>query len=134
MFHVKAASTFDFGWLATRAHCLITGDFKAIKVVDEEDSSIVGMVGYCNWKPNSVEAHIAVDKPIAWRALKGPAFTYPFIQAGRKIIFGVCTSDNKKSLRIIRHLGFRETHRVKDGWSDGIDMVLHEIRKEEWHG
>jgi L-amino acid N-acyltransferase YncA len=102
----------------------------AIEAVDDA-GRIRGMVGYDYWTKNSCEAHMAADAPIAWRSLLGPAFQYPFEQIGIGILLAVIPAFNARSIRLAKHFGFREVHRIKDGWELGVDTILHELRREE---
>ena len=72
---------------------------------------------------------MAVDSPIAWRALLPAAFRYAFEECGKGLILAAIRASNAKSLQLTRHLGFEPVHRVADGWAEGEDMVLFEMRK-----
>jgi len=113
-----------------RTGCTPTDGFRAIEAVDEATRRIRGMVGYDMWTENSCQAHMAVDAPIVWRALLQPAFEYPFEQCGKGIILAVIPDSNHRSLAMTRHLGFRQLHRVIDGWAVGEDLLVFEMRRE----
>lgn len=130
MTRVVAALPHDFGWIQQRTGCGRTAGFKAIKAVDDS-GRILGMVGYDGWTENAVQAHMAVETPIAWRALTGPAFAYPFLEAGKSVILAIIPASNARSVKLARRFGFRETYRVRDGWAVGEDLVLLEMRREE---
>lgn len=126
---VRAAPSDHFPWLVSRVGCAITPAFRAIEAVDVR-GNIRGMVGFDLWTANSVQAHMAVDTPIAWRSLLRPAFRYPFLEGGRGLILGIISAANAKSLAMARGLGFHETHRIRDGQSVGVDLVVMEMRRE----
>lgn len=126
---VQAAPWEHFDWLAKRSGCVLTADFRAIEALAA--GRIVGMVGYCNWTRSAVQAHMAVDTPIAWRELLGPAFEYPFGECGRELIVALVPAGNLRSLRLTRRFGFVERYRVKDGAAVGEDFVLFEMRRTE---
>lgn len=128
--HVQAAPAAHYAWLTQRLGVQPSASFRAIEAVDST-GRILGMCGYDGWTPHAVLAHMAVDSPIAWRALLGPAFSYPFQQAGRGLILGTIRASNARSLALARRFGFRETHRVQDGWAPGEALVLVELRKED---
>lgn len=108
----------------------MTSGFRAIKCVDEA-GTIRGMVGYDCWTESAVQAHMAVDTPLAWRAMAPAAFEYPFLQCGKSVILGLIPASNARSVKLAKRLGLRETYRVRDGWSEGVDLVVLEIRRHE---
>lgn len=127
---VRAAPPEHWPWLLERVGLAPSVGFKAIEAVDEA-GTIKGMVGYCGWTANSVQCHMAVDSPIAWRSLLAPAFNFPFVWAGRKVLVGIVSAFNERSVRMTRHLGFKEAHRIRDGWAEGVDLIVFEMRREE---
>lgn len=124
---IQAAQPEHFGWLTERTGYIPGGDFRAIEAV--HDGRILAMVGYDNWLWTSARAHIAVDVPV--RSILRPAFSYPFEEAGRRILLGQVSAGNEKSLRLAKHLGFREVYRTRDGAAEGQDLVFLEMRKED---
>lgn len=127
---VTAAMPFEFRWIAERTGVVPTANARALKAVDAA-GRIRGMVLYENWTPNSVQAHMAVDTPIAWRTLVGPAFAYPFDECGRGLLLAIVSADNPRSLSLVRRFGFTEQHRVRDGWAAGVDLILFEMRRAD---
>ncbi len=89
------------------------------------------MVGYDGWLPNACAIHVAIEEPMAGRRLVRPAFGIPFLEMGLGLVLGWVLSTNTRALRLDLHLGFRETHRIRDGWRPGVDLVLLEMRREE---
>ena len=126
---VRAAPSEHFAWIRERTQCVVGPDFRAIEAVDAK-GRIRGMVGFDGWWGNAAQMHVALDTPTALRALLGPAFDYVFNQCGKSIALGVVPSHNEKALAFDQHIGFREVHRVKDGWAPGDDVVFLELRKE----
>lgn len=108
---------------------MVTPDLRAIEAIDERTGRIVGMVGYNLWTKNSVNVHVAAESPSVWRSLLAPGFKCGFGYV--EVLLGVVYGDNAKSQRFARKLGFKETHRVKDGAAKGVDLVLFEMRKNE---
>lgn len=127
---VQAAQFSHWGWLLKRTGAAATSDFSAIEAVDSR-GVIRGMVGYSNTTPNAIQIHIAVESPSVWRSLLVPGLWYPFVQADKGICLGVIPADNAKSCRFARSVGFREVHRIKNGWSQGVDMVVHQLNRED---
>jgi hypothetical protein len=127
---VRAAPREHFEWLTSRAGtCIPSPDFRAIEAIDGD--RILGMVGYDAWTPNGVSMSVAIDEPVAVRRLLGPAFSYPFLEAGRGVITAVVRGDNAASRKFCEHVGFRKTHAIRDGWAAGTDLLLYEMRRDE---
>lgn len=127
---VLAAASWELSWLERRAGCVLTRNARGVKAVDAY-GAIRAMVAFDSWTNASAQAHMAAETPIAWRSLLRPAFSYPFIEADKRVLIAVIPAGNERSLRLAKRFGFRETHRVPDGWDTGEDLVLLEMRRED---
>jgi len=127
---VMAATVPDMQWIVERTQCGLTPGARAIKAVDDS-GRIRGMVAYDGWTLNAVQAHMAVDSPIVWRSLTKPAFSYPFLEAGRGVILAAIPVGNAKSINLAKRFGFRDLLRIQDGWAVGEDLLMLEMRREE---
>lgn len=126
---VEAASPDDFGWLVQRVGCDLTPRATGIRAVDA-CGLIRGMIVYDLWTDGSVQAHMAVDTPIVWRSLLGPAFRYPFEECKRGVLLAVVRGDNEKSARLCSHFGFEPVAVIQDGAANGVPLVTFQMRKE----
>ena len=57
-------------------------------------------------------------------------FNYIFNTAGRGVVIGVTPADNAPALKFNKHIGLVELYRIKDGYAQGVDYVVQELRKE----
>ena len=57
-------------------------------------------------------------------------FNYAFNIANRGVIIGCTPADNKKALKFNANMGFEEQTRIKDGYAEGVDFVITQLRKE----
>jgi hypothetical protein len=126
---VRGAKGEAWAWLHNRADIVPSPEFKAIEAVDDH-GRIHGMVGFDGWTENSVVLTIALDNASCLRSLLFPIFDYAFNQAGRGIALAMVRGGNKRSLRLCKHVGMEEVHRVRDGISIGEDIVIFEMRRE----
>jgi RimJ/RimL family protein N-acetyltransferase len=72
---------------------------------------------------------VLVKSAAACSRLLADALAYAFRHVG--VLLGVIRASNERSLRLSRKVGFRETHRVADGWQAGEDLIVFEMRREE---
>lgn len=81
------------------------------------------------WTYTAVQMHIWVEdaKVFEENLLNGACWGY-LKQHGRTLAIGVTPSDNAPSLKLQKGLGFVEKYRIKDGWSEGVDVVITEKR------
>lgn len=130
-----------FQWLKKRTQVELTEGFRALEARDESKGPrycrmcfqwhgpVVGMVGYCGWRPGSVMLHVAVDRASCIPKLRMCAFDYAFNIAGKAVVFGVTPGDNTRALRFNKHLGFREVMRLNE--EPGQCVVVQEMRRED---
>lgn len=138
---VVASPPEHYEWLVKRTAVELTTGFRAIEARDSRElycrlcgnyhGVVVGMVGYCGWTPNSVTLHVALDKPLALREILKHAFEYPFLKGGRNVAIATVRAGNERIVNLCRHVGFKETYRVKDGFAVGEDIIVQELRKSD---
>jgi len=93
------------------------------------DGKFVAGVIYENWNGRSITCHIAV----LGRLTKGylaAIFDYPFNVCEIEKIIVPVDSANKKSVALVKKMGFAEEARVKDGMADG-DLILFTLAKKD---
>lgn len=140
MIRVQAAPPVHHSWLAERAGLALHSGFMALEAV--RGDQIVGMVGFDGLSGSndpqphgSVVLHVAVEHPAALRHLLragfGAAFEAPPRGFGRVAAIATVRSDNAKSLRLVRHLGFRQVFVGRDYAAPGVDFVYFELRRED---
>jgi len=122
----------DGGWILLHIpglnHCT---DTKGMVAVDLERNKTVGAVIFDNWTPNAVHAHIILEEPMVLRyGFLEEAFHYAFITAGRQFMLATIQSNNKKSLKFVKHIGFNEICRIENGYEDGVDIVMLSADRE----
>lgn len=122
---IRAADSIDMTWFQHEVGCYLTTNANGI--VAEEDHKILAMVALDDWTPRSVHIHFYESDtramPLLWKELIW------YIQLhGRKLICAVTPASRELSLRLQRALGFKEVYRLEDGWDDGVDLVLTELK------
>lgn len=136
-FKVQEAPRSHWPWLVERLDLYVTGAFSALEAVDSK-GEVRGMVGYDRWSGGhgSVEMHCAVSHPAAWLALLGPGLQYPFEQAygtGVELVYATVRDNNHAIKVFLSKLGWVMAHRLREGWSKDVDLLIFEMRKKDWY-
>jgi len=93
---------------------------------------VVAAIALDSWSHNGVFIHIAVEDPLVFRnGFAEECFNYIFVKCNRKILLGATPANNEKALRFNRHIGLKEIYRIRDGYEDGVDYVIQELRRED---
>lgn len=103
-----------------------------------EDGKIIAGVVYNLYNGPSLCMHVAADPGKKWltKQFLFNFFAYPFIQLGCNRVTGLVRVDNIEARRFDEHLGFVQEGVIRRGASDGTDMILYGMLKEEcrWLG
>ena len=96
------------------------------------DGELVGAVLYEGWSGPNIIMHAAgVDGHWISKDLLKTAFAYPFNQLGCKRITAWLEASNLKSQRLIEHLGFIQEATLEGAATDGSDVILYRMWKED---
>lgn len=94
------------------------------------NDEIRAVVVYCGFFGKSCVGHISAEgQHWGTRDFLRKAFDYPFNTLKLKVIIGTVAGNNKKSLKLNRHLGFKDVAIIPDAHNDG-DLVILEMRPE----
>ena len=122
----------DWGFVQQHVQILRSEDTNGVMAVDLDTNETVGATIFDNWTENGVIAHIVITKPMLLRhGFLEECFDYAFNFCNRRIMLGIVKSDNIKAQKLDEHIGFKEVYRIVDGFSDGVDTIYYEIRKED---
>lgn len=115
-------------WIKDRASPVLCQDTTGLIAL--RGDKIVGAVAFDSWSYNSCLVHIAIEDVSVTRRLIRAACHFFFVYSGRGVLTGLTPADNKRALRLNEGVGMREVYRIKDGYKEGIDYVLQEMRRE----
>lgn len=106
-------------------------DTKGIVAINA--GSIAAIAILDSWTANSCMIHIWIDNPMVLKhGFAEEVFGFTFSEeSGREVVIGVTPDNNLKALKFIKHIGFEEVARIKDGHERGVDFVITEMRKEK---
>jgi RimJ/RimL family protein N-acetyltransferase len=105
-------------------------DFQAIGRLSENTRELIGVVAYNGFCGRVCSMHMAGIGNWISREYIRAAFAYPFKQLELAAVISPVAANNSRALRLDTHFGFREVHRVTDGWERGVDLVLLELKRE----
>jgi RimJ/RimL family protein N-acetyltransferase len=104
----------------------------------EEDGNFIAGVVYNMYTEASICMHVAAVPNSRWltRDFLFKVFAYPFIQLGCNRVTGLVRVDNIEARRFDEHLGFVQEGVIRKGATDGTDLILYGMLKEEcrWLG
>jgi len=94
------------------------------------DGKILGVAGYDSWNGASCNIHIAGEGN-NWlsRAFLHIMFDYPFNRENVKVLICKISSQNKKSIKFAKHIGFEEVGVIENGAIDG-NLVIMQLQRE----
>lgn len=126
---MRPAPPEHYSWIADRASLVVDDQFRAIEAMD--GARIAGMVAFTGWTPNAVHLHIALESPIALRRLVTHGFGIAFNRCGKGVALAPVMSTNRRSIRLVEHLGFRLAGVLADAWAPGVDVRIYQMRRDE---
>jgi len=110
-----------------------SGDFQAFASLSEFDNAVLGAVAFNGFWGHVCSMHVAgtgrwLSRTLIWRS-----FDYPFRQLDMRAVMAPVAASNTRSLKFVQRMGFREIHRVKDGWDTGDDLIVLQMLREDCH-
>lgn len=99
----------------------------------EENGELIAGVVYQNHTGPNVMMHVASTGTRRWLvpAYLAACFRYPFIQLGCHRVTGLVRTDNEAAQRFDEHLGFQREGLLRRGATDGVDLIVYGMLKEE---
>lgn len=99
----------------------------------ERDGELVAGVLFTNYTRAAILMHVASDGSRHWMtpAFLSASFRYPFVQLGCRRVTGLVRLDNERAQHFDEHLGFRREGVLREGATDGCDLVLYGMLKSE---
>lgn len=99
----------------------------------EKDGELVAGVLYEGFTGNNVWMHVGAIPGRAWliRRYLRYTFQYPFDELGVRRITGYVEASNEEARRFNEHLGFRPEAVLKGAASDGGDVILYVMWRED---
>ena len=117
-------------WVGSRIDEDDFGDAAAIGL--EEDGELIAGVVFNWWTGPSISMHVAAVPGRRWmtKDYLYRCFAYPFLQVKCNRVTGLVREDNLDAQRF-DHLGFKREGLIRKGASDGSNLILYGMLKEE---
>lgn len=116
-------------WAAQKCNMTWTPENSACIGIVNGDAEPIAVAWFQDYTGVSIMAHFATDGGLSPRFV-AEIFAYPFRQLDAQQIVCPVVEDNTKSMRLLRHFGFRPVGRVP-GWSKGGDMLFFALQRHE---
>ena len=121
----------DWAWCNKHVCIIQTSDVFGIMAIDADNDEIIGATLMDNWAATSVQCHFIITNPLALRhKFLDCVFNHMFIERGLKSIYGLVPGDNKKAIKINKHMGFTIKSRLEEAFAVGVDYLLMELKRE----
>jgi L-amino acid N-acyltransferase YncA len=108
-------------------------------MVLEKDGRIVAAGVFDGWTYNAVFMHMMTTnmREVMRSKFLNEVFDYIFTTVGKKKALGLIANNHKPSIRLAKRFGFAEKTRIEDGFDEGNDLVILELKRENcpyWTG
>jgi RimJ/RimL family protein N-acetyltransferase len=99
----------------------------------ERDGELVAGVVYEGYNGHNVWMHVAAEPSKRWMTKEylRACFLYPFLQLKCSRVSGFVEAWNMDARKFDEHLGFKQEATLKGAASDGGDVILYVMRREE---
>jgi RimJ/RimL family protein N-acetyltransferase len=114
-------------WIAQRNDHKYIPDFGTY-IGLERDGKIVAVAGFDTYYGESIQTHIAIEGRVNREFLWFINY-YPFEQLGVKKVIAPIRSNNEKSIRFAKHLGFEIEARIKHVYPDADLLFFSALNK-----
>jgi hypothetical protein len=110
-----------------------SGDFQAFGSVSENAKSLLGVVAFNGFWGHVCTMHTAGEGNWVTRKLIWRAFDYPFRQLGLQAVLAPVAASNTRALKFDQKMGFKEVHRIVNGWAEDDDLIVLQLLREDCH-
>jgi RimJ/RimL family protein N-acetyltransferase len=108
-----------------------SGDFQAFGSVSAVNHELLGVVAFNGFWGHVCSIHTAGEGNWISRTLIWRTFDYPFRQLDMRALMAPVAASNVRSYNFIKRMGFKEIHRITDGWDAGDDLIVLQMLRDE---
>jgi len=120
-----------FGFVQQHVPIYATGGMQGLGL--EKNGELVAGVLYEGFNGVNAWMHVGATPGKRWmtKTFLRAAFVYPFVQLGCKRVSGYVEASNMVAREFDEHLGFKQEAVLRGAASDGGDVILYVMRKED---
>lgn len=123
--------TRDWGWINRHIPILRVEDTSGLVAIDDDTGELIAACVMDNWTHNSVQCHLVITGMAAVRhGFITKIADYVFNERDKKFMYGLVPANKPKAIKINKHLGFTIKTRFEDGFADGVDYLIMELKRE----
>jgi RimJ/RimL family protein N-acetyltransferase len=99
----------------------------------EKDGALVAGIAFEGFNGHNIWGHLAATPGSRWmnRAFLHASFAYPFLQCGVQRFSAYVDASNLAARRLDEHLGFTPEATLRGAGSDGGDVIIYVMRRED---
>ena len=121
----------DWPWINSILPLTQVEDTSGLIGFDTDTSERVAACILDNWTYNAVQGHILIQAPSAVKhGFLEACADFIFNYSGRDALYAMVAANNKRALKLDKHLGFTEVFRMPEGFDKGIDYIVMQLLKE----
>ena len=122
----------DWGWIQQHVGLLRVEDTCGFMGIDTEKNETIMACVMDNWLNSCVQLQFICTKTIALRhGFIETCFDFVFNEKGMNGAYALIAENNEPSLKIAKHMGFKEKTRLTDAYADGVDFILFEMLRKD---
>lgn len=119
-----------FAYVREHTPVVVTAGMKGLGL--ERDGQLIAGVLYEGYNKVNIWMHVATTPGKRWTLeFLRYCFYYPFVELGCRRVSGWVEASNMQARRFDEHLGFRPEAVLHGAASDGGDVILYVMRREE---
>ena len=120
----------EWAWFVERTHVIRCEDTQGICAY--RSGKLVAMAVFDSFSVDACSVHMAVDNPMAIRHGFLEAIAYhAYVICGRTRLFGLVPDNNRRAIKLDKHIGFKEVARIPHAVSEDVGYIVMELHKRD---
>lgn len=123
--------TKDWGWVKARLDLLRVEDTSGIIAEELVTGKILAACILDTWTVDAVACHVIIDNPMVFKYhFAERVFGYVFEVRNKTKMIGSIPSNNRKALKLNKHLGFEEVATIADVFGNGVGCTIMQLERK----